>query len=95
METVSGAARFAQAAPVDGSDSGDGFGYGFGDGCGSGDGSGDGHGWGAGSGRMTGAVETAVDAIIECSILESAALVQESLLVTEPDGRRADEALKP
>ena len=50
METVSGAARFAQAAPVDGSDSGDGFGYGFGDGCGSGFGDGCGSGSGSGYG---------------------------------------------
>ena len=50
METVSGAARFAQAAPVDGSDSGDGFGYGFGDGCGSGFGYGFGDGCGSGFG---------------------------------------------
>ena len=42
METVNDAARFAQAAPVDGSGygSGSGDGSGYGDGSGSGDGSG-------------------------------------------------------
>ena len=60
METVSAAARFAQAAPVDGygcgcgSDSGDGSGDGSGSGCGSGYGygcgSGDGCGFGSGDG---------------------------------------------
>ena len=56
METVSAAARFAQAAPVAvygyGSGSGSGYGYGSGDGygSGSGDGSGDGYGYGSGYG---------------------------------------------
>ena len=54
METVSAAARFAQAAPVDGngcgSDSGDGFGDGSGDGCGCGSGYGFGDGCGSGCG---------------------------------------------
>ena len=54
METVSAAARFAQAAPVDGngcgSDSGDGFGDGSGDGCGCGSGYGFGDGCFSGCG---------------------------------------------
>lgn len=47
METVSAAARFTQAAPVDGSGYGDG--YGSGDGSGYGYGDGDGYGYGYGS----------------------------------------------
>ena len=62
METVSGAARFAQAATGDGSGYGfsdgygSGFDYGFGDGCGSGfgSGSGDGSGYVGGSGSGDG-----------------------------------------
>ena len=56
METVSAAARFAQAAPGDGSGygygdgSGDGSGYGSGDGSGLGSGDGSGYGSGLGSG---------------------------------------------
>lgn len=56
METVNDAARFAQAAPVDGYGCGCGSGYGYGSGDGSGDGSGyvgvpgDGSGSGCGSG---------------------------------------------
>ena len=50
METVSAAARFAQAAPGDGSGYGDGSGDGSGSGSGYGDGSGYGYGSGDGSG---------------------------------------------
>ena len=50
METVNGAARFAQAAPVDGSGSGSGSGSDYGSGYGDGSGSGDGYGDGSGSG---------------------------------------------
>ena len=56
METVSAAARFAQAAPVDGSGYGDGYGYGYGsvDGSGYGYGSGDGYGSGYNDGSGSG-----------------------------------------
>ena len=64
METVSAAARFAQAAPGggsgDGSGSGYGYGYGYGSGSGSGygygsgSGDGDGYGYGSGSGDGSG-----------------------------------------
>ena len=56
METVSAAARFAQAAPVAvyGSGYGDGSGYGSGYGDGSGDGYGSGYGDGSGSGNGSG-----------------------------------------
>ena len=50
METVTGAARFAQAAPGGGSGDGSGDGYGDGYGYGSGDGSGYGYGDGSGDG---------------------------------------------
>lgn len=54
METVSAAARFAQAAPVAGSGDGSGYGYGYGYGSGSGDGSCSGCGYGDGSGSGCG-----------------------------------------
>ena len=54
METVSAAARFAQAAPGDGSGYGDGSGDGSGSGSGYGDGSGYGYGSGDGSGSGSG-----------------------------------------
>lgn len=53
METVSAAARFAQAAPVDG----DGSGYGYGSGSGDGYGYNDGSGSGSGSGPDYGSVD--------------------------------------
>ena len=54
METVSAAARFAQAAPGYGYGSGDGYGDGYGDGSGYGYGSGDGYGYGYGDGSGDG-----------------------------------------
>ena len=54
METVSAAARFAQAAPGYGYGSGDGYGYGYGDGSGDGSGLGSGDGSGYGSGLGSG-----------------------------------------
>ena len=54
METVNDAARFAQAAPVDGSGYVDGPGYGSGSGYGYNDGSGSGYGYVDGSGSVDG-----------------------------------------